>query len=219
MIKRLVLAALVFTLVAGLAGAGTFAYFQDAETSTANSFTAGTLDLELCDPDEGWRDGVSATWVLSSLAPGDTSTVMYEVGLRNAGSVNGNHVRITFSHDIDETLNPVEADTNPNSDPADLARYVEIRHMDYNGHCFVGSLTTPGHTIVDANGNGWIDLDDVTLPDNAPALDNLTAPMLNGANAKNFHIALGFRPEAGNDIQGDTLITTVKFTLNQDAGQ
>jgi len=44
-----------------LIGAGTVAYFSDTETSTGNTFTAGTLDLKLSHSSLGpWTDGV--TW-------------------------------------------------------------------------------------------------------------------------------------------------------------
>lgn len=219
MLKKLLPLTLVLILVAGTAGAGTWAYFNNTKPSTGNSFLVGTLDLQLCDSDEGWDDGVSASWAMPNFAPGDMSTVMYEVGVQNTGNLAGNHVQIYFSHEIDEASNQVDSDTNPNSLAGDLSRYVEIRHMSYNGHYFVGSWTSPGHTVVDANNNGWIDLEDVTLPENAAALDNLSVPLPNGGSAKNFHIALGFRPEAGNDLQGDGLLTTLTFKLHQDAGQ
>jgi len=36
-------------LVAGLVGGGAFAYFHDVETSTGNTFTAGTIDIDVSD--------------------------------------------------------------------------------------------------------------------------------------------------------------------------
>lgn len=217
--KKVLLLALALLLVAGMTGYGTWAYFADTESSLANTFTAGTLDLKVSDDNEPFGDGVSQTWVLSNVAPGDVPAVVYEVSLMNTGSLAGSHVEIAFSHAIDEALNPVESDTNPNSTAADFARYVEVKYMDYDGIIFTGAGATFGHAIVDANHNGWLDLEDVTLPDNAPALDNLPTPLPNGGNVRSFHVGLAFRPEAGNDLQGDRLITTVTFTLNQDASQ
>ncbi len=217
--KKLLLLTLALLLVAGMAGAGTFAYFQDTETSTGNTFTAGTLDLKVSDDNEPFGNGVSQTWVLTNMAPGDVPAVVYEVSLMNTGTIAGDHVGIAFAHAMDEALNPVESDTNPNSTAVDFACYVEIRYMDYDGITFTGAGATPGHAIVNANGNGWLDLEDVTLPANAAALDNLPTPLPNGGNVRSFHVGLGFRPEAGNDLQGDRLITTVTFTLNQDASQ
>jgi len=45
-----------------MAAAG--AYFSDTESSVDNTFTAGALEIEIADSDEGWNDGtpVVATW-------------------------------------------------------------------------------------------------------------------------------------------------------------
>jgi len=72
-------------LCLGLMGAA-FAYFSDTETSTGNTFTAGTLDLVLSDDDETDLNGVTATWVSpSNWAPGETEAGTLK--LRNSGSV------------------------------------------------------------------------------------------------------------------------------------
>ncbi|RPF43056.1 putative ribosomally synthesized peptide with SipW-like signal peptide [Thermodesulfitimonas autotrophica] len=217
--KKVLLLALTLLLVAGMTGYGTWAYFADTEQSLANTFAAGTLDLKVSDDNQPFGDGVSETWVLTNMAPGDVPGVAYEVSLMNTGSLAGSHVEIAFSHAIDEALNPVESDTNRNSTWQEMARYIEIQYMDYDGIVFTGAGATSGHAIVDANDNGWLDLEDVTLPANAAALDNLPTPLPNGGNTKSFHVRLAFRPEAGNDLQGDRLTTTVTFTLNQDASQ
>jgi len=71
--RKLLLSMLAIFLVIGLVGAGSFAWFQDTETSTGNTFSAGTLDLKVSDDDEGFGDGVSATWTMSNMAPGVTA--------------------------------------------------------------------------------------------------------------------------------------------------
>lgn len=38
---------LAIGIAAAMLGAGTFAYFSDTETSSGNTFTAGTIDLTL----------------------------------------------------------------------------------------------------------------------------------------------------------------------------
>ena len=85
--KRKVLASLlVIAVVAGLVGAGTWAYFSDTGTSSANTFTAGTLILKLWDANEDWADGVTATWQSPpGWAPGQQVTA--DIWLKNVGSV------------------------------------------------------------------------------------------------------------------------------------
>jgi len=45
--KALLMSLVAVALVGGLAGGGLFAYFSDTETSTGNTFTAGTIDITL----------------------------------------------------------------------------------------------------------------------------------------------------------------------------
>ena len=210
--KKLLLSILAIFLVIGLVGAGTFAWFQDTETSTGNTFTAGTMDLKVSDWDEGFGDGVSATWTMSNMEPGVTTVGPLSVNLQNSGTIAADHVEISFSHSITDTPD-VESDTNPNSVPADMAEWIEITSMTYNGTNFLTGYT-------DANGNGFFDLEDVTMSpytDAGGPLDNLPAPI--GAGTRTFTMALKFNAGATNGIQGDTLNLTMIFTLNQDSSQ
>jgi len=205
---------MAIVLVLGLVGVGAFAYFGDAETSIGNAFTAGTLDLKVSDTNEGYGDGVSATWTMSNMQPGVDTVGPYTVSLQNSGSLAGNHVEISFSHSIDDTPD-VESDTNPDSVPADMAEWIEITSMSYSGSDFATGYT-------DANGNGFFDLDDVTWPAYAAEggiLDNHPAPAPNNGGTRTFTMALRFNAGATKDIQGDTLTTVVTFTLNQDSSQ
>lgn len=77
-LKSLVTIAAVAVVAVGATGA----YFSDTETSTGNSFTAGTLDLNV--------DGANTNVVkfnLSNLKPGSQPTGSYT--LSNVGSING----------------------------------------------------------------------------------------------------------------------------------
>ena len=56
-------------LVMALVGGGTWAYFSDVETSTLNTFAAGTLDLEV-DSENPWT---STPVNILDIAPGDNS--------------------------------------------------------------------------------------------------------------------------------------------------
>ncbi len=213
--RKLLLSMLAIFLVIGLVGGGTFAWLQDTETSTGNTFTAGTLDLTLGDADEGpGADGVTATWTMSNMVPGVTTVGPLSVNLQNSGTVAANHVEISFSHSIDD-LPDVESDTNKSSTSGEMARWIEITSMTYNGIDFKA-------TYIDANGNGFFDLEDVTLPPYTNVggpLDNLVPPLPNNVGLRSFAMALKFNAGATNDIQGDTLTTTVTFTLNQDSSQ
>lgn len=209
--KKFLLSMLAIFLVIGLAGTGAFAWFQDTETSSGNTFIAGTFDLKVSDWNEGLGDGVSYTWTMSNMQPGVTTVGPFDVVLQNSGSIAADHVEISFSHSIND-LPDVESDTNKNSTPGEMARWIEITSCTYTGVNFMATLTN-------ANGNGFLDLEDVTLSANAVALDNLPPPPPNSGGTRTFSMALKFNSGATNDIQGDTLTTTVTFTLNQDSSQ
>jgi predicted ribosomally synthesized peptide with SipW-like signal peptide len=74
---------LAIALIVGLVGAATWAYFSDVETSSNNTFTAGTLDLTV----DGANDPLPVKFQLGPLAPGESGTIIYE--LNNVGSLNG----------------------------------------------------------------------------------------------------------------------------------
>ncbi len=203
----------------GMVGSS-LAYFTDVATSTGNTFKAGTLDLKVSDHDEWFGNGVTETWTMANMEPGNTAVGPLYVNLANSGTIAADHVEISFSHTIDEQtnppgFNPVDSDTNRESKPGDLAKWLEITAMTYDTKNFLIGYT-------DANHNGFFDLEDVTMSpytDDGGPLDNLPAPPPNYGGTRSFMLSLKFNAGATNDIQGDTLTTTVYFTLNQDASQ
>jgi len=72
-------------LVMALVGGGTWAYFSDVEQTTANIFTAGTLDLQLSDSSE-------LVGSVADLAPGTgepiASPLKGDITLTKAGNIN-----------------------------------------------------------------------------------------------------------------------------------
>jgi predicted ribosomally synthesized peptide with SipW-like signal peptide len=220
-VRKFLIALLATLLALGMMG-GVFAYFTDTETSSNNSATACTMNLKVSDNDEfPPQDGVEITWSMTGMEPGVTTCPIGSVDLYNDGPMEADHVEISFTHEIDD-LPDVDSDTNKSSLPADMAEWIEIVTMGYNGgDDFVG-LYNSDPTTYDSNGNGFFDLEDVTLApwtDEHGPFDDLPAPPANSTGFKSFHLNLEFNAGATDDIQGDTLTTTVHFTLNQDASQ
>ena len=243
--KKLLLSILAIFLVIGLVGAGTLAWFQDTETSTGNTFTAGTLDLKIRDwtgTESGtWKDGVTATWTLSGMEPGVSETGIQQIELQNVGSIAADHLEIWCTYTVND--NPdVESDTDKNtsSHPSQFARYMQITDMLYtNDLWYYDLLTGEKYTrtatdqpwVLAANDNKWkvedkdgVDEEEndipadgiITLYDlNQDPLDDLTPP--NGDTQ--FEMKVKLHSSADNGIQGDTLNLTVIFTLNQDSSQ
>ena len=74
----------VIVAVAGVAGGLTYAYFSDIETSNANNFSAGTMDLTL----DGKNNENDQVFNVSNAIPNVTQSIaVYH--LKNIGSVNG----------------------------------------------------------------------------------------------------------------------------------
>jgi predicted ribosomally synthesized peptide with SipW-like signal peptide len=228
-VKKSLISIMAVAMCLGIVGSS-YAYFTDVETSLGNTFIAGTLGLEIkdnstWDPDP-WGHGVDQTWLMDLMVPGESWVTNY-IALRETGTIPADHVEISFTSTIDEQtnppgLNPMESDTNPDSVAGDLAKWLEVTSMLFSGvdlKCKITGGSTPGW---DFNGNGWLDLDDLA---NSPAiagvngpLDNLDPPHLTGGEGS-LHVTVMFHAGATNDIQGDTLTTTVTFTLNQDVSQ
>jgi spore coat-associated protein N len=203
--KRILFGLMALVIIIGIVGSA-FAYFTDVETSTGNTFTVATFNLQVADTDEWFGNSVSTAWTMSNMVPGVTTVGPFSVTLHNSATITGDHVEIGFSHTID-------AISNPATTPGEMAKWIEITSMTYDNV----DLTT---NYLDANGNGIFDLEDVTLSPYADAggrLDNLPAPV--GAGIRTFTMALKLSQYAPNDIQEDVLTTTVAFTLNQDSTQ
>jgi predicted ribosomally synthesized peptide with SipW-like signal peptide len=80
--KRIIISLVLTLLVSAAAYSATMAYFSDNETSTGNTFTAGTLDLNV---DGGNTNVVKFT--VSNMRPGNQPKGKFT--LANVGSING----------------------------------------------------------------------------------------------------------------------------------
>jgi spore coat-associated protein N len=80
--KKIIGLSVAALLLLGVIGGATFAYFSDTESSTNNSLTAGTLDLNI----DGGNVAVN-TFSVSAVAPGDSGSGSST--LSNVGSMAG----------------------------------------------------------------------------------------------------------------------------------
>ena len=89
--KRILISLMTMALVGALVGGGIYAYFSDVESSTGNTFTAGTLDLEV-DSENPWT---STAVTVSNMEPGVAATPV-DISCENVGSLTGDlYMRIT----------------------------------------------------------------------------------------------------------------------------
>ena len=200
---------MLIVAVASLVSGGTVAQFLNAETWIGNTFTASTdcPDLKIRDPDEpppgelGWYDGVTATWTMSNMLPGDFTSGW--VWFRNFGDP-ASELWIAASNETIDEPPQAESDTEKGT-TTDMDWVMEITFMEYcNGGC-VDCLGL----ITDSNGNGFIDLDDLENMNGGQGI-SVTPP--NGG-VTTLDMTVKFHESADNDYQGDTLESTFTFTL------
>ena len=77
--KKILISLSVISVVAAIAVGGTIAFFSDTETSTGNTFTAGTIDISV-DNMNPWNE----TFALVDMKPSYTDYINFEI--QNTGS-------------------------------------------------------------------------------------------------------------------------------------
>jgi len=118
-------------VVLGLVGGGAFAYFSDTETSTGNTFSAGTLDLTynitytysgagtvIVTPLGAGveSNGVNSQVIFANVAPGDSGEIVWT--FTNAGSLPGRlDVRYQGVNDYDFVNTEPELNVEPGALP------------------------------------------------------------------------------------------------------
>ena len=223
--EEVLISCLMICLVVGTTGVGTFAFFSDAESSTG-TLTAGTLDLKIHDNprwDSKFKDGVTATWILDNMKPGDETSPKY-ITFKNFGSVQARHLGISCSYIIDEGA-LIESDTNHGNTADDMAKEMIITEMKYYGrkdgkYTFQIDLLTDddydegytvsdgesGPKVLDLNNDGEVSLYELKAQD---GISNLRPP----DEKTRLKMKIKFDEDAGNDYQGDMLNVTMTFTL------
>ena len=179
----------------------TGAYFSDTEISTGNTFTAGTLDLNL----EG--DNIDVLMFnVSSLAPGSSGDE--EVNLENVGNLDG-FLDISFLNLVndDVSCNDPESDVDETcgaSEVGELADNLDVlAYLDENDNNVYNAGT------------------DVLIYDNK-AVDivgeQLSDQALNSGSTKIFRLEWSVDSSVGNIIQSDNTGFDVEFELAQTTG-
>jgi len=226
-VKKILITVMAVVLCLGLMGAA-FAYFSDTETSSGNTFTAGTLDLVLSDDDETDLDGVTATWVSPAhWAPGDT--VEATLRIKNIGSIGSVNLFLKPTELVE-----VDGDT-PEPEPAgvdNIADWINVTNFQIT---FKDTASgTPFLTYGNwAGDSGWMSQSPWSPWSTAPPLtlrefhntpykvwifgssrsdDALEA---NGADTIELTMTFEFEPTAPNDYQGDQCTMTFRvLTFN-----
>lgn len=132
--NKLLISILSIAVASALIGTGTYSYFSDPETSSGNTFTAGTLDLRLSNDGTNYYN--DPTWDLIScvnMAPGDEVSAGFLYFL-NYGTLDGK-VKVNI-------------DYTENDDPADEYSWYEYSVASAGSGMEVGSNAFAKHLWV-----------------------------------------------------------------------
>jgi len=208
MSKRILLSSFIIAAVASIAVGATIAYFSDTETSTGNTFSSGTLDLEM----DIENSTTSTAFSLSDVKPGDSGSVT--IKLRNVGTLPKpggppwtSKVYITFENLVDDDVSCPEPEGEIDGScgsgkVGELSGNLNIRVRDYWGENCTGSPRfDEEHTLAD-----WVSNGKTFLNDDMPAGDMNCVV-----------IDWNVPTSTGNIIQSDKATFDIKFTLEQTA--
>jgi len=116
--KKILASIFVIGILALGIGWGTYSYFSDTETSSGNTFTAGTLDLKV----DGKDDPLGAYFEVSNVKPSDTGSK--DIVLSNAGTIDGK----AYIHFKDVTDSPgTTPESEPTPDEGELSQNLKIK--------------------------------------------------------------------------------------------
>ena len=126
MSKKIVASIVVVGIQALAIGWGTYSYFSDTETSSGNTFSAGTLDLKV----NGQDGPLPIYFNVGDVKPGDSGSV--NILLSNTGSLSGEAI-LTFTNIVDSPGTTPEPEILPDmgelSENLCITIYVDSREV------------------------------------------------------------------------------------------
>ena len=185
--NKIVLSLLMIGTIMGIAGAGTWAYFSDTEQVNGNTFTAGTLDLQIHqNPNEPAN---YLPFTIVNVKPGDSGSEIKI--LKNNGNLPGTvYVQVT------NVVNDENGLTAPELAIPDIAPVGELG-ANMNVEIKVGSNIIYSGLVNSVPAGYMVDSD------------------LNPAESKDLTITWSVPGAVGNIIQSDKLSFDVSVLLNQ----
>lgn len=189
------------------AGAGTFALFSDTESSTGNSVTAGTLNLDL-------TEGSDTTSLnVTDAAPGDAGYVVLE--LTNNGSLAGD-IDVLIENVSGSDGTDSEFESSPTADGSEL-----LSTLDLSAWLDATGMTVGSFSGEYGASNGGTQIISPTK------LDSVSEAELSGSSVDDLAadssmyavVEVSIPSGAGNAIQGDSANFDITFELNQQESQ
>lgn len=234
--KRIVLSSLSLISSVALVAGATFAFFSDTETSSGNTFTAGTLDLKVND-----HDVVGTLVTLTAKPSEDTQPEIIE--LKNIGT-NGGIADLHFTNVVNTGGTNTEPEciaengswTSPNGpcvSPIAVADDVSTQIGVDIGYDLDGNGTVEEDEYLiwtDGGASGDIEPGELAWGDNldphniVATLDELNSESFDlgylvgagpGAGPRTLILSFHLDGDTGNQYQGDVSTFDIKFTLHQ----
>jgi predicted ribosomally synthesized peptide with SipW-like signal peptide len=198
--KKILASMVVIGILALAMGYGTYSYFNDTETSTGNTFTAGTLDLKV----NGTDDPIQA-FNISNLKPGDIAWPAETYVLTNNGSIAGNVTFcITGIEFLENGLTEPEKDFGDNTeDKGELQDFLWL-HIRVEWSGWGGS-----HHIYDGFANG--------IPEGVDLIKNGAYPsniVLNPGESVTITISYRFRDNANHVLNAENLAQSDSISMD-----
>ncbi|HXY74426.1 MAG TPA: TasA family protein [Dehalococcoidales bacterium] len=210
--KKIIGLSILALLLIGIVSAGTWAYFSDTETSTGNTFTAGTLNLTV-----NGNDGTNtALFTVSAANPGQTGASTWT--LHNAGSMSGyidlENISVTNAENYDAATDEAErafdSDTSNATGGGELGANMDVVIFIDDG---AGGGIANNH-ILDG---GEVTIYSGKLDSIAASYDQNLA--LAGGATTYITMTWSVGSDVNGTIMGDSATLNVTFELGQTSGQ
>lgn len=221
--SKILISLMTIALVGSMVGGGVYAYFNDLETVTGNTFTAGSLNLDLTDASDDGTESETATWAFSDIAPGDTGGGA-RLTITNSGSINGyldlSSANVTNAENYNAATDEAEAvddaDTSDGTGGGELGANLKVQiwiDTDNDGVVDVNGGLLEEESIYPAAAIGQAD------PGVTGVLDNIAASydldeLLAASNTTYIAVLYDLPSATNNAVQGDS--ATLSFTVELD---
>lgn len=201
--KKILVSIMIIALVCALIGTGVYAAFIDTETSTANTFEAGTLDLEV-DDENPWAS-VKIDTSSTPMAPGSSGAVTCK--LKNVGTLNGSSLTVDLTNLVDAAGTTPEPEIIFNPDLGELSANMDIVLWEDDG---AGAGGVAGDAI--QNGTEVTLYSGTLLAEAGPY--TVGSGLAAGATTY-VGISYSIAGTVGNVIQDDSCTFDIEFVLTQ----
>jgi predicted ribosomally synthesized peptide with SipW-like signal peptide len=206
---------IVIVLVGLLVGATTVAYFNDVETSSGNTFTAGTLDLKV-----GEQDDPNVVYVtIDNIKPGWSGE--YSWTLKNVGTLTG-YLLVKFYYvDYENGQTEPEALVDPTGgDPGEgngeLSSKIWIDKIEFQK--YVDYQWKTSRLYEGPSRYEYLNQLKIGVPYYAKRGEHMANPecgVLRPGETVTFYMKLKLDTSVGNEIQSDSVVLNIEFILDQ----